>query len=218
MARQRVETYCAEGPETDSAPPRCVKTDCAAPAVTEVHGSDYGTALLLFRGIKPRKAGPRRPGENDFSVAGLIWNATHRRRSNGSSCSYRKDQPMNDDFGTDPERSAECERVLTLLENLDALEILRCHVPPSRQFLVDRLENALRLINRLDIELDGGSLRKEKGERLELARNSIQVLTRPTRLTLFSSKVPLYKRIEKLLGTQRQERQPRRCKREKTIL
>jgi hypothetical protein len=45
-------------------------------------------------------------------------------------------------------------RVLWLLDELDALEILRAHTPPVHRYLFDRLENALRLIERIEEDPD----------------------------------------------------------------
>jgi hypothetical protein len=40
-------------------------------------------------------------------------------------------------------------RVFELLDDLNAVEVLRDHTPPGRRYLVDRLETALRLIDRI---------------------------------------------------------------------
>jgi hypothetical protein len=51
------------------------------------------------------------------------------------------------------EHDAICQKVLDLLDELDAVEILRAHTPSARRHLVDRLETGLRLIGRIDGEL-----------------------------------------------------------------
>jgi hypothetical protein len=40
--------------------------------------------------------------------------------------------------------------ILSLLEDLDAVEILRAHTPPHRLYLLDRLEIALRVADERD--------------------------------------------------------------------
>jgi hypothetical protein len=45
-----------------------------------------------------------------------------------------------------------CARIFTLLEEIDALDILRSHVAPRNRWLLDRLETALKLADRI---LDG---------------------------------------------------------------
>jgi hypothetical protein len=47
-----------------------------------------------------------------------------------------------------------CEQVIELLDELDAVEVLRAHLPPSRSFLMDRLEIALRRMEGLNRELE----------------------------------------------------------------
>jgi hypothetical protein len=47
-----------------------------------------------------------------------------------------------------------CHKILELLEELDAVEILRAQTPPIRRNLLDRLESALRLLDRISDDLD----------------------------------------------------------------
>jgi hypothetical protein len=56
----------------------------------------------------------------------------------------------------DPQRRArlDARAVFELLDKLDAIEILSQHVPLFRRFLLDRLENALRRIERAEEDLD----------------------------------------------------------------
>ena len=48
-----------------------------------------------------------------------------------------------------------CRTVLELFDALDAIEILRTHTPTARRYLLDRLETALRLVDRIAGEFDG---------------------------------------------------------------
>ena len=48
----------------------------------------------------------------------------------------------------------EC-RIFCLLDELDAVEVLRAHVPAGHQHLVDRLDWSLRLRHLLETELHG---------------------------------------------------------------
>jgi hypothetical protein len=48
----------------------------------------------------------------------------------------------------------EMEKILTILDELDVIEILRRHVPEPRRYLVDRLEWSLRAVGRIDGEID----------------------------------------------------------------
>ena len=57
----------------------------------------------------------------------------------------------------DTEYNEACRAVLELLGDLDAIEILRAHTPAGRRYLLDRLETSLRLIDRIDRELEDGN-------------------------------------------------------------
>jgi hypothetical protein len=50
-----------------------------------------------------------------------------------------------DDKSREEHRKA-CEQVISLLDEVGAVEILRDQVPPYRRYLLDRLETALRLL------------------------------------------------------------------------
>jgi hypothetical protein len=67
MAKQRVETYCAEAFGADSLP-HCVVAGCGAPIVAEVHTDSYGRALEMFRRIRREKVRCRRVGDERFFV------------------------------------------------------------------------------------------------------------------------------------------------------
>jgi hypothetical protein len=43
--------------------------------------------------------------------------------------------------------------IFELLEDLGAVEILRAHTPPSERWVLDRLENAVRLLDRLQRDI-----------------------------------------------------------------
>jgi hypothetical protein len=45
-------------------------------------------------------------------------------------------------------------QVQKLLDQLDTVQILRSHMPPSKQGTVDRLDTALRLLGRIEDELE----------------------------------------------------------------
>jgi hypothetical protein len=49
-----------------------------------------------------------------------------------------------------------CARIFDLLEKLDALDILRSHVPTRNRWLFDRLETTLRLADRILAGTDYG--------------------------------------------------------------
>jgi hypothetical protein len=46
------------------------------------------------------------------------------------------------------------DRIFDLLAELDAVDILRLHTPPSRRWQLDRLETALQLVDRLHGDID----------------------------------------------------------------
>jgi hypothetical protein len=46
------------------------------------------------------------------------------------------------------------KQLLDLLGDLDAVQLLRSHAPPARQSTVDRLDTALRLLCRIEDELE----------------------------------------------------------------
>jgi hypothetical protein len=51
------------------------------------------------------------------------------------------------------EREQVVFQILEFLGDLDVVEILRRHTPPGRHHLVDRLETALRLLDRIHDEM-----------------------------------------------------------------
>jgi hypothetical protein len=56
------------------------------------------------------------------------------------------------------EYDATRDKVLALFEDLDAVEILRAHTPPVRLYLLDRLQTALCLLDRIADELEDAEL------------------------------------------------------------
>jgi hypothetical protein len=58
------------------------------------------------------------------------------------------------------EYDATCDMALALFEDLDAIEILRAHAPPARLYLLDRLQTALCLLDRIADELEDAELRR----------------------------------------------------------
>jgi hypothetical protein len=52
--------------------------------------------------------------------------------------------------------------VFDLLDELGAVDILREHAPPSQRFLLDRLEIALRLVDRLERDIQNVEAKYER--------------------------------------------------------
>jgi hypothetical protein len=68
--------------------------------------------------------------------------------------SFRTMNAYDNQVALQVEYDETCRTVIELLDELNVVEILRIHMPPARWHLVDRLENALRLIDRITNELD----------------------------------------------------------------